>query len=127
MKNRPIFLILILFTLLLGSCKYDFILPEPVPPIDPNTPVSFVTQIAPIFSTGDKCTSCHKPGATSPDLTAANAYSQIVPSLVNNGNPENSVIYSFPAPTTGTHTWKKYSAGEAALLLTWITQGAKNN
>ena len=123
MKKHPIFLILVLFSLAMGSCKYDFILPEEVGPI---SNVSFATQVAPIFSTGDKCTSCHKPGATAPDLTAANAFAQIS-GLINTTTPEESIIYSFPAPSTNTHNWKKYSAGEAAIVLKWIEEGAKNN
>ncbi len=124
MKKSPIFLVLILFALSLNSCKYDFILPEIVPPITET--VSFSTQIVPIFSAGNKCTACHN-GGQSPDLRAASAHAQIVPALINAATPESSIIYSFPAPTTGTHPWKKYTAGEAALILKWIKDGAKNN
>ena len=121
MKKHSIFLILIMFSLTLGSCKYDFILPEEVPQIEE---VSFSQHVAPIFES--KCTSCHKPGSTAPDLTTANAYAEIS-DLINTTTPEESRIYSFPAPTTNTHNWKKYSAGEAAIILQWITEGAKNN
>ncbi len=124
MKKSPIFLVLILFALSLNSCKYDFILPEVVPPITET--VSFSTQVAPIFSAGNKCTACHN-GGESPDLRATSAYAQIVPALINTTTPESSVIYSLPAPATGTHSWKKYTAGEAALILAWIKDGAKNN
>ena len=125
MKKHSIFLIVILVTLLFAGCKYDFILPEEVAPIDPNVPISFSTQIAPIFSTGDKCTSCHKSGGQTPDLTSANAYSQIVPGLVNLTTPETSMIYAFPGSSS--HSWKGYTANEASLVLEWIKQGAKNN
>ena len=124
MKKHSIFLIVILVTLLFAGCKYDFILPEEVAPIDPNVPISFSTQIAPIFSTGDKCTSCHKSGGQTPDLTSANAYSQIVPAFVVLDNPETSKIYAFPGSSS--HSWKAYTANEAALVLEWIKQGAKN-
>ena len=123
MKKHPIFLILVLFSMTIGSCKYDYILPEEIGPI---SNVSFATQVAPIFSNGDKCTSCHKAGSTSPDLTAANAFAQIQ-GLINTATPAESKIYSFPAPTTNTHNWKKYTAGEAAIVLKWIEEGAKNN
>jgi len=125
MKKRTIFLISILLSLFLNSCKYDFILPEVVPPVTGT--VSFSTQVAPIFSAGGKCTSCHNTGGQAPDLSAANAYASIVPGLINTASPEQSLIYSFPAPATSTHTWKKYTAGEAAIILAWITDGAKNN
>jgi hypothetical protein len=129
MKKRPIFLILILFSLFLGSCKYDFILPEPTVPIDNGgNPISFATQIAPIFSAGNKCTACHNTGGQSPDLTAANAFTQITAKYLNTTTPEASPIYVFPSPTNTTgHTWKKYTANEAALVLAWIKEGAKNN
>jgi hypothetical protein len=125
MNKRTTYLILALFSLLLTSCKYDFILPVEVPPITGS--VKFSTQIAPIFSTGSKCTSCHKTGGESPDLSAANAYAAIKPGLVNTAAPAQSIIYALPSPTTGTHSWKKYTAGEAALILAWITEGANNN
>jgi len=128
MKKHTIFLILILFSFFFGACKYDFVLPVEVPVIDNGgEPISFATQIAPIFSTGDKCTACHKAGSTSPDLTSANAYSQLVPKYVNTASPASSSLLTFPGPTTASHTWKKLSAGEAALILAWINEGAKNN
>jgi hypothetical protein len=123
MKKHPIFLILVLFSLSIGSCKYDYILPEEVGPI---SDVKFSTQVAPIFSTEDKCTSCHKAGATSPDLTAANAFAEIS-GLINTTTPEESIIYAYPSPNTNTHTRKKYTAVEAATILQWIKEGAKNN
>lgn len=124
MKRRNIFLVLILFALSLSSCKYDFILPEVVPPVTET--VSFADQVLPIFSNGNKCTACHN-GSQAPDLRAANAYAQIVPALITTATPESSIIYSTPAPSTSTHSWKKYTAGEAAIILAWIKDGTKNN
>ena len=126
MKNRTIFPILIVFSVFISSCKYDFILPEVVPPV--ATGVSFSKQVAPIFTIGDKCTSCHEAGATDPDLTTANAFAQInTAKYINKTAPAESRIYAYPAPGTTTHTRKKYTAGEAAIILQWITEGAKNN
>lgn len=124
MKKYPIFLVLILFSVFISSCKYDYILPEVVVPV---SDVSFSEDVAPIFSNGSKCTSCHKAGGTAPDLTAANAYAQISANYVNKTSPAESIIYAFPAPTTSTHNWKKYTASEAALVLQWIEEGAENN
>ena len=125
MKTFKLFTV-IFIALLFSQCKYSFIVPEEV--VDPTDPdveeVSFSGQIAPIFTSLD-CTACHDTGKTSPDLSSANAYSSIVPSLVNTGNPEESEIYTKPSPS-GSHP-KKYSDAQAALILTWITQGAKNN
>jgi hypothetical protein len=117
MKKNPIFLILILFALTIGSCKYDYILPEEVPVVNN---VSFSTQVAPIFA--EKCVSCHT--NQTPKLSADVAYSQLVPNYVNTANPESSKIYT--VPTSGTH-YAKVSAAQAALILQWIKEGAKNN
>jgi hypothetical protein len=117
MKKHPIFLILILVSLFLGSCKYDYILPEVVPVVNN---VSFSTQVAPIFA--EKCVSCHDNQA--PKLTADVAYSQLVPGYVNTASPESSKIYV--NASSGTH-YAKVSAAQAALILEWIKEGAKNN
>ena len=121
MKKHTIYLILILFSLLISSCKYDYILPVVVVPV---SNVSFATQVAPSFSTGNKCTACHKPGATSPDLTATNAYASIVPEFVNTTTPELSTIYV--NASSGNHK-ATVTATQAALILQWIKEGAKNN
>lgn len=127
MKKHTIFLILIFFSLLISGCKYDFILPEEVPVIDNGgNPISFSTQIIPIFSAGDKCTSCHKSGGVaSPDLSAANAYSQLMSKYVSVGSPESSIILTEPGSSA--HSWKKFTATESATILAWIKEGAKNN
>jgi len=120
MKKYTI-LILILFSLFLNSCKYDFILPEVVPPPDNNgEPISFATQIVPIFE--GKCNSCHNTQA--PILSAALAYSQLVPNYVNTASPASSKIYT--VPKSGTH-YAKVTATQAALILQWIKEGAEKN
>ena len=103
------------------GCKYDFILPEVVPPIDNTTPTSFATDIVPIF-TAQNCISCNN--AQAPVLTASVAYAQLVPNYVNLANPAGSKIYT--VPNSGTH-YAKISATQATLILKWITEGAKNN
>jgi len=126
MKKHSIFFVLILMALFLGGCKYDFILPVEVPVIDNGgDPISFATQIAPIFSTGDKCTQCHKTGGTAaPDLSAANAYAQLMAKYVNKAAPEQSEILTIPGSSS--HSWKKFTVLEAATILAWIKEGANN-
>lgn len=121
MKKRNILLILTVFSLMLWGCRYDFIVPEVVPDIDQDEPVSFSTQIAPIFTT-QKCNDCHNTQA--PKLTADVAYSQIVPAFVNTGTPASSKIYTIP--NSGAH-YAKITATQGALILAWIKEGAKNN
>jgi len=128
MKKSNIYFLLFVIGLLLNACTYDFIVKEELPPVDTTVPVSFSKQIVPIFTT-EGCVGCHKPGGQAPDLTAANAYNSIQSmKLVNTATPASSIIYTEPDPAnTAKHTWKKYTAAEAQLVLTWIQQGAKNN
>src|SRR5665647_686769 len=124
MKKSNIYFLLFVFGMLLNACTYDFIVKEELPPVDPTVDILFATQIAPVFA--DKCISCHKTGGQAPDLSAANAYASIKSmNLVNAAAPESSPLYNYPNPASTIHTWKKYSASEAQLVLTWIQQGAK--
>jgi len=117
--------VFLLFMIGLSSCKYDNVI-EPAPP-SPTDTVSFSQQIQPIFTSN--CISCHKTGAQAPDLTAGNAYTDIMNmNLVNTTSPESSTIYWHPSPDNPTaHAWEKYTANQAALVLIWIQQGAKDN
>ena len=125
MKALKIILSIVVMGLIFGGCTYNFIVEEEVvDPNDPNTPdVSFSAEIAPIYAS--KCISCHTTGNQNPDLTSANAYNSLNSSrYINTSEPATSLIYTKPSPT-GNHV--KYSEAEAALVLTWITQGAQNN
>ena len=132
MKIFKILLTGFLFTFLLSGCLYDFIVPEEVPPVDPDNPdnptISYSETINPIFNNGNNCTSCHKTGSQLPDLTTDNSYKSINTSrYINDDVPEESKIYKHISPETTTHTQKKYTQTEAAAVLLWIHQGAKNN
>ncbi len=136
MKIFNIILFAFILALLTG-CKYDFIVPEVVPPIDNGggnnngggtTDISFSKSVEPIFTNSNNCTACHKSGGTNPDLSTGKAYTSInKATYINTTTPESSKIYLYPSPTTSTHTHKKYTAAEAATVLNWIKQGAKNN
>lgn len=118
------------------SCQYIFILPEvkEVPWVDPDEPdsdcggegISFSEKVLPIFT--NNCVSCHKTGGTSPDLSADKAFSALNSSkYINRTSPEESKIYLHPHPDTDTHKHKKYSASQAAIVLSWIESGAKDS
>ena len=128
MKKSTKYISIVVIGLLLHACTYDFIVKEELPPVDLTVPVSFSTQIAPIYNT-ETCVSCHKTGGQAPDLTSANAYNSIkAMNLTNATTPESSLIYTEPLKANAAvHGWKKYSDAEAQLVLTWIQQGAKNN
>ena len=120
----------------IAGCEYDFIYrpeppvvddPDPGEPVDPNL-ISFSGKIIPIFTTGNRCTSCHGEGGARPILTASKAYSEIISMrLVNTTDPALSKLYTYVKIGTSPHAWKKYSTSQADLILQWITEGAKNN
>lgn len=129
MKILKLFFAIIAISLLFSGCLYNFIVPEDVPVIDPDDPnapqISFATEIVPIFA--NSCTACHD-GGQNPDLRAENAFSSINSTrYLNKATPEESKIYAWVNPDTDSHTQKKYTATEAAIILGWIQQGAKNN
>jgi hypothetical protein len=127
MKKVRIFTLLSVMMLFMTGCIYDWVAVEEEPEIPTDVEISFSSQILPIFTTGNNCTSCHRSGGTSPDLTAANAYGQITSKYVNLSAPAQSGIYKAPAPGSTSHSHKVYTAQQAALILAWIQQGAKNN
>lgn len=124
-------LALALIAMFFGSCTYKFIDPVNEVQVNPNDTVSFSTQVLPIFTDNDNCTSCHKPGGSkpSPDFTSANAYNSIInDGLIDNSDAANSKLYTYPDPADASiHNWKKYTQSQADLILLWITQGANNN
>ena len=131
MKILRIILMVIVVASFLNGCNYNFIVPEEVPVIDPDDPdapqISFANEIIPIFVNNNNCTSCHN-GGQAPDLRAENAYAAINTSrYINTATPEESRIYKYCSPETATHIRKKYNSAQAALVLGWIKQGAKNN
>jgi len=132
MKALKLLPVLFVVTFLFTGCLYNFIVPEPELPIDPDDPnapeVSFSADIIPIWNNNNNCTSCHKTGGTNPDLTADNAYQSVNNSnYINQSSPEQSKIYLVPHPDEGGHSQKKYTSNQADMVLLWIKQGAQNN
>ena len=126
MKKVSFYLLGYFFTLMMvSSCDYDIIIPEPVIiPVDSS--ISFKDKIEPIF-TDEGCIACHPP-TMSLDLTVGKAYNSINKAkYIDTANDANSLIYTHPNPSTSEHSYKKYTPTQAATLLEWIKQGAKNN
>lgn len=96
-----------------------------------NKEVSFVNDIIPVFNQKCGSSGCHASGGRAPDLTASKAYSSLVTGgYINLADPKNSNLYLRltgkvpPAmPIGGTNNPSNINA----LVLTWITQKAKNN
>ncbi len=92
-------------------------------------PVSFVSDIIPIFNSSCNTSGCHSAGSKSPDLTVTNAYTSLANGgFINTGEPQSSELYLWmtgkkgtPMPVSGTN--KDYNV----LVLAWIKQGALNN
>jgi len=99
-------------------------------PYNPSAPmdsVRFSADIIPIFNTS--CVSCHAPGATSPDLTPANAYNNLtaIPGqYINLATPASSLLYTYLSESTSSH-YGVANQAEQEKILAWIQQGAKNN
>lgn len=128
MKIFKLLPVLVVFAFLFSGCAYNFIVPEPEGPIDPDRPVSFSAEIIPIWNNNNNCTSCHKTGGTNPDLTPDKAYQSVNNAkYINHTTPEESSIYLTPHPVESGHSQKKYTTAQANTVLLWIIQGAKNN
>jgi hypothetical protein len=110
----------------MASCEYEFIEVYTPEPPDPTDTIYFQAEITPIF-VNSGCTNCHN-GGIAFDLTASNAYNSIMANnLAIPGDPDNSLIYTFPHPQTGTHATKYSSLDDVNLIYGWISQGALNN
>ena len=125
MKNILIPGILFFFLLLTG-CEKDYSTSKVVT-ID--FPVSFATNIQPIFTTDCAIPTCHVSGGAAPDLSADKAYDELTGlGYVDTANAEGSILYVRitstvrPMPPS-----EKLSAEEIGLVLAWIKQGAQLN
>ena len=127
MKKIIQYLMMLTVSLMATSCYYDEMPPEAIIPI-PET-VSYSKDIQPLWD--QSCVSCHKSGATAPDLTSANSYNAL---LANNkyvvpGNAAGSKLHKSLVgdgaaimPTSG-----QWSDSKIALVDKWINDGALNN
>lgn len=116
-----------LFTVIafLSACEYEFIELKK-PDIDPDVPLSFKSDIVPIFQ-DDGCVACHSTTGIAFSLEEAQAYQSIQNNnLVDTANPQSSPLYVVPDPNSA-EQHDKYSVDNAAKVLIWIQQGAKNN
>lgn len=117
----------LMVSLIATSCYYDEMPPEPVTPI-PET-VSYSKDIQPLWD--QDCISCHKAGATAPDMTSANSYAAMTNSskYVVAGNASTSLVYKLMTGTASPLMPPngKISASKLAILEKWINAGALNN
>ncbi|HNX80225.1 MAG TPA: hypothetical protein PKJ24_10075 [Prolixibacteraceae bacterium] len=108
------------------SCIYDFVVPDESGQVDTTVVISFASQIQPAFTAN--CVLCHKTGGTAPDLSNGKAYASINNSkYINTTSPAQSLIYRRSSASGGFSGHPTLPTAQAALLLGWIQQGAKNN
>ena len=104
------------------SCEYVTIQPKDV--VIPDAPVSFKTDVEPIF-TQLNCTQCH-PALHQPDLAVNKAYASLTSlNMVDTQNPAGSKLMQYI--NAGHNTAANMTGTQKALILKWITEGAKNN
>jgi len=131
-KKKLTILCLIVITqvlLILKGCTKTTTVPIDNSPAITTT-VSFSKDIQPILTKSCALSGCHS-GTIAPDLSAATGYDALInANLVNTTTPANSVVYlwltgkeAIPMPAGAANNPSKINA----LMLAWITQGAKNN
>ncbi len=109
---------------MLGSCKYDEVLPPEVAP-----GVSFSADIIPIFNASCNSAGCHNASGHIPILTPEASYESLWGGgYIDTIAPDQSELYQWmigargiPMPPEGT------IATDNATVLQWITEGAQNN
>jgi hypothetical protein len=127
---KAIYIILILvFTMAVVSCRKDYI---GNPPIDPNIPVSFKTDVQPILTTNCAKSGCHVAGGQTPNLAADAAYDNLTGlgyvDPADSANPAQDNLYKILTSSTGYMPKSgKLSSHDINLIYTWIKQGAHNN
>lgn len=118
-------------SLLNFSCYYDqdVEFPEEEVEIPDNQEISFRADIEPLFSqNGKDCTLCHNGSIANPDLRVGNAYDELVPDYVVQGDAEGSELFQkLPGNAHPIDAGFVLDNNEIALIKSWIDRGAENN
>ena len=123
LKNTGLLLLVIIG---LSGCYKDIVIPQLASdPDGPPQPVSFNTELKPLFAA--KCTEagCHVTGAHKPYLTPDISYAQIVSGgFVNLALPKESILYK---NIYGEMSQYISSSADKQKVYDWIRNGAPNN
>ncbi|HEY5969433.1 MAG TPA: hypothetical protein VIU35_15745 [Chitinophagaceae bacterium] len=127
MKNLLKYTGLLLLVIIgLSGCYKDIVIPQLASdPDGPPQPVSFSTELKPLFAA--KCTDagCHVTGAHKPYLTPDISYTQIVNGgFVNLALPKESILYK---NIYGEMAQYISSSADKQKIYDWIRNGAPNN
>ena len=112
----------ILFT----GCYKDIIVPDlTADPDGPPQPVSFTTDLAPLFNSSCALAGCHVSGSHKPYLTTGVSYQEIVNGgFVNTALPKQSTLYIM---INGEMAQYIPSKADRQKIYDWIRNGAPNN
>ncbi len=135
MKQQRVLSILALAMLIVsmiapsGCTSESGILVIEPPDVDTTVQVSFSGDVIPIFDADCNSSGCHNTGGTPPDLTPENAYEALFAgNYIDTLMPNDSELIQWmlgnrglPMPLEGPDP--DYNK----TVLTWITQGAKDN
>jgi hypothetical protein len=122
MKNIIKLFLLLIIVGISQSCEYNWVVVEQV---DPEVPISFATQVEPIWAT-QGCTGCHSSGSSHFSLVAGEAYNSLISKeLIDLNDAASSLIVVTPG--TGIHGNVKYIGNQRETIKIWIEQGAHDN
>lgn len=118
--------LLLLTGVLFTGCYKDIIVPDVVSSEDgPPQPVSFKTELAPLFNANCTAAGCHVSGAHKPYLATDISYNQIVGGgFVNLALPKESILYK---EVNGGMAQYISSKADRQKVYDWIRNGAPNN
>ena len=127
LKNQSLIVFLVLGLVMsfsLVSCEW-----EEYQVTNLTEPVSFSSDIIPVFDQSCNSAGCHNAGGIPPDLSPANAWQDLIDTdMIDLNNPANSVLYvrmidnQSPMPLNGV-----LSPTVTNTVLAWIEEGAKDN
>jgi hypothetical protein len=127
MKHFIKYACLIMLTgVLFTSCYKDIIVPDLASdPDGPPQPVSFKSELAPLFNNSCALAGCHVSGAHHPYMTSDVSYQQIVNGgFVNTALPKQSTLYIMVNGEMGQYIPSKTDRQK---VYDWIRNGAPNN
>lgn len=127
MKRLIKFASLLLLTgILFTGCYKDIIIPDVVSDEDgPPQPVSYKTELAPLFNANCTDAGCHVSGAHKPYLATDISYNQIVGGgFINLALPKESILYKM---VNGEMAQYIPSKADRQKVYDWIRNGAPNN
>ena len=118
--------LVILTGVLFTGCYKDIIVPDLASdPDGPPQPVSFSTELAPVFNTNCAIAGCHVSGAHKPYMTTDVSYQQIVNGgFVDTNFPKQSTLYIMINGEMGQYI---PSTSDRQKVYDWIRNGAPNN